>query len=199
MSASLLPRLWAVMLCAGGLAFVCVTAHAHESPIDHVERELDLSVKDDQLLLRYRLRYSERALLLQIHQMDGNADGELSASETAAFFTAHAAMLAALFTVQVEGRAVKFQPVGAMRPDARLGQTYEFSAPLGNLAAGRHPGSFLDGYSRIYPGAFRWRRPGEGSPRATRVEPLIPPEAARSSPQQHPAWLELKFEIVVPQ
>jgi hypothetical protein len=88
------------------------------------------------------------------------------------------------------------KPAGVMRPNAQLGQIYEFSAPLGDLATGRHPGLLVDGYSRMYPGSYRWRRSAGDSPPQTRVEPVASAEALKTP--QHPAWLEMKFEIVVP-
>ncbi len=196
MSASFLSSKWTALFFAGGLLFSGAPGQAHESPVDHVEREFDLSVRDGQLVLTYRLRYADRALLMQIHQMDVNADGKLTDEEATAFFAAQATRLADLFTIQVEGKPLHFKPAGPMRPDARLGQTYEFSAPVGSLAAGRHPGLLIDGYSRMYPGSFRWRRPGDEGPAKTRVEPLTPSDSPRAV--LHPEWLELHFEIIVP-
>jgi hypothetical protein len=176
---------------------LAVNGRAHESPIDHVERELELSVKDGQLLLSYRLRFSDRALLMQVSEMDTNGDGRLSEQETAAYFTAQAARLAELLTLQVDGQPLKFKPTGAARPDLKLTQAYQFSAPLAGLRAGRHAGVFVDGHSRMYPGGFRWRQNAEPDPKQTHILPLTGPIAARTA--QHPEWLELKFEIIVPE
>jgi hypothetical protein len=176
---------------------LAVGGRAHESPIDHVERELELSVKDGKLLLSYRLRFSDRALLMQLSEMDTNADGRLSEQETAAYFTAQAARLAELLKLQVDGQPLRFTPTGAARPDLKLTQAYQFSAPLAGLRAGRHAGLFVDGHSRLYPGGFRWRQNPEAGPRQTRVVPLKEAEAGGAA--QHPEWLELKFEIIVPE
>lgn len=178
--------------CAAMLA-LCA-AQAHESPVDHVERELELTVKDGQLCLGYRLHFTDRALIMQLLAMDTNNDGHLTDAERTAYFTDFAGKLADLFSVQVDGKPLKFKPIGAMRPDGRLGQTYDFCAPLGTLPPGRHLGVLLDGYSRQYPGPFRWH-PEEAAP-GIHVEPLDQPVA---DPTQHPAWLELKFAIVVPE
>ena len=174
-----------------------IAARAHESPIDHVERELDLSVKDGQLCLGYRLHYTDRALVMQLLAMDANGDGKLNDEERAAYFTDFAQKLADSFSVQVDGKSVKFKPVGSMHPDGRLGQTYDFAAPLGALTPGRHPGSLLDGYSREYPGPYRLHQPDPGAAAHTHIEPLD--QAPSADPNQHPAWLELKFAIVVPE
>lgn len=176
--------------------WLAVHGGAHESPIDHVERELELSVKDGQLLLNYRLRFSDRALLMQLGEMDTNGDGRLSEQETAAYFTAQAARLAELLKLQIDGQPLKFTPTGAARPDLKLTQAYQFSAPLAGLRAGRHAGLFVDGHSRMYPGGFRWRQNADPDPKQTRVVPLTEPEARAA---QHPEWLELKFEIIVPE
>jgi hypothetical protein len=183
----------ALVLTACLMAF----GHAHESPIDHVERELELSVKDGQLLLNYRLRFSDRALLMQVGEMDKDGDGRISDREAEEYFTAQAARLADLLTLQIDGQPLKLKPTGAARPEIKLTQAYQFSASLPRLRAGRHAGLFVDGHSRMYPGGYRWRQNPEADAKLTHIAPLTGPVSARNT--QHPEWLELKFEIIVPE
>jgi hypothetical protein len=172
-------------------------ATAHESPIDHVERELRFGVEEGKLFLSYRLQQTERAALMELQQMDGDADGKNLPAEQEAFFAKKGAMIAKQFVVSVDGKPLAFAPVGAAECDARLGQTFVFAAPLPKLGPGRHEGLLIDGYSRAYPGMFRWKEAGQGRPGDIRIVPVTQPEDPRSS--RHPAWLELKFEVVVPE
>ena len=85
---------------------------------------------------------------------------------------------------------------GGVRCDPQLGQTFVFAARLPTLASGRHPGKLVDGHSRDYPGGFVWKEPGRGGSGAVRFEPVAPVTSRRS--QDHPPWLELQFNAVVP-
>jgi hypothetical protein len=202
------PRRGAVLSClcllkyrgrdalATGL-FIAGITFAHESPVDHVERELRLSVRGGALHLRYRVQQSERSVLMQLHQMDGNGDGLISDTERDSFLTAQAQKLAALFKLEIEGQLLKFVPSSAVRCDARLGQTFTFTAALPTLHSGKHPGRFTDGYSLSYPGPFRWLNAGEGNQQDIRVEPSAKTEKQPST--QHPSALVLNFDVVVPQ
>ena len=172
----------AILLCL----CVCL-ATAHESPVDHVEREFRLWVAEGRLHLSYRLQLAERAALLQLHRMDTDADGRISAAERDAFFTAQAERLARGFTVELAGRSLAFTPSAAVRCDARLGQTFTFQAPLPTLAPGRHPGRLADAHARAYPGPFRWVDAGAGGPREVRVEPT-----SAATEGKRPAWLAVK-------
>lgn len=175
--------------------WLALSASAHESPIDHVERELDFAIKDGQLLLNYRLRFSDRALLMQASEMDKDGDGKISDQEATAYFTAQAARLADLLTLQIDGQPLKLKPTGTARPDLKLTQAYQFSAPLAGLRAGSHVGLLIDGHSRMYPGGYRWRQSPDADPKQIRIVPAAP-DAARTA--QHPEWLELKFEFIIP-
>ncbi|MGB8356019.1 MAG: hypothetical protein WCD79_19125 [Chthoniobacteraceae bacterium] len=169
---------------------------AHESPIDHVERELRFWVEGGRLHLSYRVQQSERAILMQLHKMDTDGDGMISEAERGAYFTAQAQKIAGLLKLDLDGRPLAFSPAGTVQLDARLGETFEFTTPLPVLNAGRHPGHMLDGYSWLYPGPFRWIDPGAGNQKDIRVEPVVQPVGDPTL--AHPAWLDLKFEIVVP-
>ncbi len=181
------------------LAALVPVAWAHESPVDHVDREFRLSVKDGMFNVSYRLGLTERAVLMQFHAMDTNGDGHIDDAEADAFFTAQAKLLAGLLRLQVDGQPLALTPTGTVKRDLRLGQTYTFTALLGKITSGSHLGSLVDGYSRMYPGAFHWRSPGEGGPKDIRIEPVVVPQDAGLSQREHPPWIELKFNIVVPQ
>jgi len=178
-------------LFASGLAL------AHESPIDHVEREFQFWVKDNQLFLSYRLQTTDRATLMELKQMDGNGNGKITDAERDAFLTQKADVIAKSFALEVNQKPLTFAPVGTVVRDRKLGQTFLFSAPLPPLKPGSNPGKLVDGYSRKYPGGFRWKARPEVRPGELRVEPLTPPPQPGST--LHPPWIELNFEIVVPQ
>jgi len=165
--------------------------------VDHVERELRLWVEDGRLHLNYRVQHSERSVLMQLHQMDANADGVISDAECESFFAKQAEKIAALLTLELDSQPLKFSPAGIVQRDARLGQTFAFTTPLANLRPGRHPGSLVDNFSRAYPGPFRWLRAGEGSAKGIRVEPVV--QSKEQPTPLHPVWLSLKFEVVVPE
>lgn len=186
-------RILAAMFFSLALA---LSGRAHESPVDHVERDLELTVKGDQLLLSYRLRFSDRALLMQVSEMDKDGDGRLSEKEMATYFADQAARLAGLLKLQIDGASVPLKPTGAARPDVKLTQAYQFSAPIAGLPAGRHAGLFIDGHSRMYPGGYRWKQNPDADPKQPRIV-LAGPDSAKNT--QHPEWLELKFEIIVPE
>lgn len=183
-------RLLFPALLASGLAF------AHESPIDHVEREYQFQIKDGQLVMSYRLETTDRATLMELKQMDGNGDGKIADAERDAFLAKKADMIAKKFTLEVDNQPLKLSPVGPVVRDRKLGQTYLFSAPLPKLKPGTYSGKLVDGYSREYPGAFRWKALPEPPTGNLRVNPLTPSEKPGSP--AHPPWIELNFEVVVP-
>jgi hypothetical protein len=184
------------LMILGFLLALTRTAFSHESPVDHVERELRFWVERNQLHLSYRVQQSERAILMQLHKMDTDGDGMISEAERGTFFSAQSQKIAGLLKLYLDNHPLTFSPAGAVQLDARLGQTFEFTAPLPALNTGRHPGHMLDGYSWLYPGPFRWIDPGAGNQKDIRVEPVVQP--AGDPTLVHPAWLDLKFEIVVP-
>ena len=180
------------------LLTLCMSAifvWAHESPVDHVEREFTLRVENEVLHVGYRVQYSERSILLQFHSMDTDHDGKISEAERAKFFEGQAQTLAGLFKLEVEGRPLLLQPSTPVKCDARLGQTYSFTAPLGALGSGKHAGLLTDGYSRVYPGPYKWQP----------SEPTGPGKAfIRALPQTpghekaHASTLTLNFEVHAP-
>ena len=191
-------RLLVLCTTAAASAFTTV-AIAHESPVDHIDRDFRILVKNGALTVTYRVGLTERAALLQLKAMDTDSDARISDTEADAFFTAQAKTLADLLVVQIDGKPVTLTPAGSVQRDLRLGQTYTFTAPLSALTPGRHPGTLADGYSRQYPGAFRWLSPGEGGPKDIRVESVVVPQDAGRAQREHAPWIELKFDLVVPE
>jgi hypothetical protein len=177
------------------LAVTPLAGHGHESPIDHVERELRLFAKDGKAWLVYRLLQTERATLMELTSMDADGDGTISDAERDAFFAAKATAIAKRIDLKIDASSLPLEPVGGPRLDPQLGQTFFFAAPLPVLASGRHPGTLIDGHSRDYPGGFVWREPGRNGSQEVRFEPVGPDTDRRS--HDHPPWLELQFTVVV--
>jgi hypothetical protein len=182
-----------------GLAFASAAwptaGRGHESPIDHVERELRLSAEDGQVQLVYRLLPTERATLMELRAMDADGDGTVSEQERDAFFAGKAHAIARLIELRIGDRPLPLAAVGSVRCDPQLGQTFLFAAALPALPAGRHPGTLVDGHSRDYPGGYVWKEPGQGGSGGVRIEPV--PSGNASGSRDHPPWLELQFEAVV--
>jgi hypothetical protein len=178
------------------LASAASSVRGHESPIDHVERELRLYAEDGKVCLVYRLLPTERATLTELKAMDADGNGSVSDQERDAFFASKGKAIAKKLDLKIAARSLPLETVGSVRCDAQLGQTFLFSAPLPALESGRHPGQLVDGHSRDYPGGFVWKEPGRGGPREIRFEPVTPDTDSRS--HEHPPWLELQFHVVVP-
>jgi hypothetical protein len=168
----------------------------HESPIDHVERELRLCAEEGRVRLVYRLLPTERATLVELKSMDADGDGTISGGEREAFFAGKAQAIAKRIELTIDEQPLPLEPNGSVRCDPQLGQTYVFSVPVPKLASGRHPGKLVDGHSRDYPGGYVWKEPGHGGPGAIRFEPVAPATDRRSP--DHPPWLELQFNVLVP-
>src|SRR5690606_36636478 len=69
--------LWCIA-AAATIASLTTFAPAHESPVDHVTRVIDLRIADGRLYLIYRIELGERASLLEMHKIDANGDGSIS-------------------------------------------------------------------------------------------------------------------------
>lgn len=177
------------------LRLLGIAVCAHESPVDHVEREFTLRVENDVLHLGYRIQYSERSILLQFHAMDTDHDGIISEAERTKFFEAQAQMLAGLFKLEFKGRALLLQPSVAVKCDERLGQTFTFTAPLGALDSGKHAGLLTDGYARVYPGPYKWQPSEPTGLGKAFVRPL--PQTPGQE-KAHSNTLALKFEVNAP-
>lgn len=186
-----LPRILLIVLASSPMP-----GHGHESPIDHVERELRLFAEDGKVWLAYRLLPTERAALVELESMDADGNGTISAAERDTFFDDKARAIARKLDLAIDDRPLPLAPAGAIRCDPQLGQTFLFAAPLPALSPGRHPGKLVDGHSRDYPGGFVWKDPGKGGSESIRFEPFAPEIRPRS--HDHPPWLELQFNVIVP-
>ena len=178
------------------LALVPTPGRGHESPIDHVERELRLVAEDGQVVLTYRLLPTERAALMELKAMDTDGNGTIADKERDAFLAAKSQAIAKQIAIEIDDFSLPLAPRGGVRCDPQLGQTFVFAARLPTLTSGRHPGKLVDGHSRDYPGGFVWKDPGRGGSAAVRFEPATPDSPSR--PGDHPPWLELQFNAVVP-
>ena len=187
-----------MLVVAVGIALVLVPTpgRGHESPIDHVERELRLVAEDGQVVLTYRLLPTERAALMELKAMDTDGNGTIADKERDAFLAAKSQAIAKQIALEIDDFSLPLAPRGGVRCDPQLGQTFVFAARLPTLTSGRHPGKLVDGHSRDYPGSFVWKEPGRGGSGAVRFEPVAPVTSRRS--QDHPPWLELQFNVVVP-
>ena len=186
---------WKKIAALLSLCLLGISVCAHESPVDHVEREFTLHVENEVLHLDYCVQYSERSILLQFHAMDTDHDGEISEAERTEFFQGQAQTLAGLFNLEFEGRTLLLQPSAAVQCNKRLGQTFSFTAPLGALSSGRHAGLLTDGYSRVYPGPYKWQPSEPTGPGKTFVRPLPEPSGQE---KVHASTLTLKFEVHAP-
>jgi hypothetical protein len=185
-----------VFLTALILALAPASGRGHESPIDHVQRELRLFAADGRARLAYRLILTERAALMELRSMDTDGNGTISTEERDTFFAAKARAIAKQIVVTIDGQALALEPETPVQCDPQLGQSFLFGAPLPKLASGRHPGKLVDGHSRDYPGGFVWKNLGPAGSEAVHFEPVAPTTPSR--PNEHPPWLELEFHAVVP-
>jgi hypothetical protein len=169
-------------------------AHAHDSPIDHVDRVVQMYVEDGRLHLIYRFRIEERQAMLQLHRMDADRDGKISDAERDAYFASISAELLKQLKVEVDGRELKFASDGPVKLSADLSQTFRLSAPLGALAAGTHVGKLTDDFSRTHPGPYRYS-PGAVENGNVRVEVGEGPKLEQVG--GHPAMIVLNFRVAV--
>lgn len=175
------------------LALTPTSGRGHESPIDHVERELELFARDGKMWLIYRLLPTERATIMELKTMDVDGNGSISLEERDVFFAGKGRAIAKGIELTIDDRSIALEPDGGVRCDPQLGQTFVFTAPLPPLGSGRHPGKLVDGHSREYPGGFIWKSPGRDGSEAIGFEPVT--RDIRS--HEHPPWLELQFNVVV--
>jgi hypothetical protein len=172
------------------LAFIAATsAIAHESPGDHVRREASLTLEGNRLVLTYRIEPGERNVLVELHAMDADADGNISDVERDAFFAERARDLAALLELSIAGARVPLVPEGAAALDAGFGQTYRFTAMLDAQPRQRLAAELNDVFSAQQPGPFHYRAPGA----ATRIALLG--AAPAESESAHPERVALHFTI----
>lgn len=171
-------------------------ALAHESPVDHVDRAIRISVANGTLTVRYQVQLSERAALMQFQRMDTNVDGTVSSEERSAFFDVFQRELCQQLQVEVAGKALALKPDGAAKLFPQCRQVFNFSAPVADLKTGRHAGRLLDSFSRNFPGAYRWdgpKTPGTEGPQV-----LVAEAPKMHDTDGHPSVLQIKFDVVMP-
>ncbi len=202
-----------ILAALAGAGSLPLATSAHESPIDHVSRVLQLTVqrKDavDHLMISYRIVLSERAALLQLRAMDANQDAKISDAERAEYLDKLAVDISRQMQMTVDETAVPVAVAGSCQLDAEFGQTFTFSVPLPRLTSGVHTAQLLDMYSRNFPGPYvlRASRPG------TTTQPAISPvelsisgiggETPTTAPalrhdKPHESMIAVKLKLTVP-
>jgi hypothetical protein len=176
------------------LSILASAALAHDSPIDHVDRVVQMRVEDGRLHVVYKFRVEERQAMLQLHRMDVDRDGKISEAERQTYFAGVSAELVKQLKVEVGGRELKLAIDGPVKLSADLSQTFRLSAPLGELAAGTHVGKLTDDFSRTHPGPYRYS-PRAVEKGAVRVEVGEGPKLEQAG--GHPAMIVLNFRVVV--
>lgn len=171
---------------------VLSAAHAHESPVDHVDRTLTLWARDGRLFVACRLQLTLRMALLQFHEADADRDGAVSAPELAKFLEASAVRLRGLLRAEIGGRPLAWDAAVRTSLEPGLAQRFIFSAPLGDVAKERWEGRLSDGFSVHYPGHYRFLNTGEIPADAQRLLAEFAPETERL-PGGHPARVVVKF------
>lgn len=185
---------WLAICAAVLTAFT--PALAHESPVDHVDRAIRISVANGMLNVRYQVQLSERAALMQFQRMDTDADGAVTIEERTAFLDAFQRELGQQLTVELGGKALVLKVEGAAKLLPQCRQVFTFSAPIGELKSGQHKGRLLDSYSRNFPGAYRWdgpKTPGTEGPQV-----LVAEAPKMHDTDGHPSVLQIKFDVVMP-
>jgi hypothetical protein len=136
--------------------FVCLSVQAHEAPVDHLERELSMWIKDGKLWLSYRVQLPERAVMMQLHAMDKNRDGAVNDSERENYFERRASSIGSLLRISFGEAQYEMKPFGKVKLDPTFGQTYTFAIDVSQLDGREHSGVFVDLYSVKSPGAYRY-------------------------------------------
>lgn len=175
------------------LAMAASMALAHESPVDHVDRDLSMWIQDGKLVLSYRIQVSERMAMMQLNEADANGDGRISDEERRVYFAARQKALGALLRLEFAGKPAAWSAEGDVLLDARLGQTYRFSAPLPEHATGVD-GRLNDLFSREYPGGFRYRQSPSLPEDAAAVTCELE-SASQNESQEHPSTVVLRFKL----
>ncbi len=174
--------------------FACaLVGSAHESPVDHVDRTIQMWVEDGELHVSYRILLPERAVLVQLNRMDTDGDGVISPREREVYFQAFADRIAPLLRVELDGRPLALQPDGPVALDPQLGETFVFSTPLGHLAVGTHRGRLRDLYSQAYPGPYRLKASPQVAPQVLAVTVTEAPETQHLA--EHAGMIVLDFEL----
>jgi hypothetical protein len=187
---NLARKISAVWLSIGAVAA------AHESPVDHVERRVQMTVVDGHLQVRYRIEVAERNAMLQLDTMDADRDGRVSDIERDAYFQRQADDLADKLKLEIESHSIKLVADAPVELDPRLGQTYQFTAPLDLPVGGRLRCRLNDGHARYLPGPYRLVQPRRVLVDQPHVELKERPQLVDL--ERHPGQVVVDFEIVAP-
>ena len=177
-----------------GLILCAAPLFAHESPIDHIDRTVQIYVQDAKVHLTYRFRCEERQVMLQLLQMDKNGDGKISDEERDAWFKNIADTLTKQLKVEIDGKTYPLTQLGNVRLDPDMSQTYEFVSPIEALAVGEHKGRFTDEFSRTHPGQYRWS-PRQINANGIDIDASEAPGLEQQGP--HPAMIVINLKVLV--
>lgn len=166
---------------------------AHESPVDHVDRELIAWIADGRLFLRYRARLTERMAIMDLAAADDDRDGKVSDAELKSHLTGRQRDLAKQIRLDADGKPLEWTVEGDVKLDAGLGQTFLFSVPLASIGTPQKL-RLVDGYSRQYPGGFRYLSNPALPENAVRIAADLdsPADAGKSD---HPTELRLILKL----
>ena len=177
------------------LAICPMLTFAHESPIDHVNRVIRMNVKDEQLIIDYRLQMTPRTVLMQMRDMDADGSGHISDEEKRAYFETNARELSRALALTRDEQPIRIKSSGncVLRPD--LSNEYYFAANIGELAAGKHSFTFRDSFAKKYPGSIRGHTP---IPEAGQLVELEVSEGSGDDARRgHAAEVVLLIEVTV--
>ena len=162
---------------------------AHEAPVDHLERELTISVEGNELRLSYRVQLPERAVMMQLKTMDTDNNGLVSSTERQTFFNHQITRIAGLLRISIGDKDYTFEPAGQVQLDAAFGQTFTFAMPIQTLKGNEYSATFSDDYSAHSPGGYRYvHHPG------ARQVKLIKAVQAQQY-RQHPDRIAIRFNL----
>lgn len=167
--------------------------HAHESPVDHVDREMAAWVSGGRLYIRYRARLTERMAIMELDAADTDRDGSVSDAELDAYLTKRHKQIASQLRMEADGKMIAWTLEGKVKLDPGLGQTFLFSAPVNGFTSTTRL-RLVDRYSRQYPGGFRYLANAELPEGAARVTA----EAGETSDPrkgEHPEEITLIFRL----
>ena len=191
-----LRLLLCIALVSAATAALNVRPLAHESPIDHVDRQIRLWVEGDRLFIRYQLQLSQRAAMMQLQKMDVDKDGTVSPQERDAQLNAYAVKLSRQLELYVADKAVEVSSAGPVKVLPHCRQVYVFSGQIGTLTSGTLRGKLVDNYSRHYPGSYRGENPKHDSGARAAVKVLLTDIPQLNS--GHAGALVLNFDLIAP-
>src|SRR4051812_7055021 len=112
MRRNVIGKILSLILAIAVVLLAPIRPLAHESPVDHVDRSIRIWIDGETIFLCYKLQLSERAAMMQLKDMDTDADGVVSNRERDAYFAAFSANLAKQLRVQIDERALELKPSG---------------------------------------------------------------------------------------